>query len=95
VDGLIAERGVTDAVSVERFRGVRIFDISDVKKPRQIAAVQTAADRTPTHWSSIRDPANVYIYGSGTSTVRSSQELAGCSGADPKTDPTPHSSASM
>ena len=34
-------QGVADAVSAERFRGVRIFDISDVKQPKQIAAVQT------------------------------------------------------
>ena len=81
-------QGVTDAVSAERFRGVRIFDISDVKKPRQIAAVQTCrGSHTHTLVVDPKDPANVYIYGSGTSTVRSSQELAGCSGADPKMDP--------
>ena len=33
--------GVQDRVSRERFRGVRIFDISDLKKPKQVAAVQT------------------------------------------------------
>jgi len=34
-------QGVADTVSAERFRGVRIFDISDVKHPKQLAAVQT------------------------------------------------------
>ena len=34
-------QGNQETVSKERFRGVRIFDISDLKKPRQVAAVQT------------------------------------------------------
>ena len=34
-------QGNQDAVSAERFRGVRIFDITDIKKPRQVAAIQT------------------------------------------------------
>jgi hypothetical protein len=33
------------------------------------------------------DKANVYVYGSGTGNVRSAEELAGCSGLDPKEDP--------
>ena len=42
-----------------------------------------AADRTPTRWSPIRnDKANLYVYGSGTSGVRSGEELAGCSGLE-------------
>jgi hypothetical protein len=81
-------QGVADTVSKDRFRGVRIFDISNVKKPRQIAAIQTCrGSHTHTLVVDPKDSANVYIYGSGTSTVRSGEELAGCSGADPKTDP--------
>src|SRR4029077_7969438 len=34
-------QGVQETVSAERFRGVRIFDISDMSKPKQVAAVQT------------------------------------------------------
>ena len=34
-------QGVSGNVSPERFRGVRIFDISDIDHPRQVAAVQT------------------------------------------------------
>ncbi len=34
-------QGVATPVSVERFRGVRIFDITDLKNPKQVAAVQT------------------------------------------------------
>jgi hypothetical protein len=80
--------GVPEPVSKERFRGVRIFDISDIRKPRQIAAVQTCrGSHTHTLIVDPRDSANVYIYNSGTGVVRSSDELAGCSGKDPKEDP--------
>src|SRR5712691_3060284 len=34
-----------------------------------------------------KDTANLYIYGSGTSSVRSAEELAGCSGLKPEEDP--------
>ena len=81
-------QGVPETASAERFRGVRIFDISDVKRPRQIAAVQTCrGSHTHTLVVDPKDTANLYIYGSGTSTVRPGDELAGCSGADPKVDP--------
>jgi hypothetical protein len=81
-------QGVEATVSAERFRGVRIFDITDVRKPKQIAAVQTCrGSHTHTLVTSPKDPANLYVYGSGTSTVRSADELAGCSGKDPKEDP--------
>ena len=81
-------QGIQDAVSAERFRGVRIFDISDVRKPKQIAAVQTCrGSHTHTLVTNPNDKANVYIYGSGTGSVRSGEELAGCSTKDPKEDP--------
>ena len=81
-------QGVTDPVSSERFRGVRIFDISDLRKPRQVAAVQTCrGSHTHTLVTDPHDPANLYVYGSGTSTVRSAAELAGCSGLAPNDDP--------
>ena len=81
-------QGVEAAVSPERFRGVRIFDITDLKKPRQVAAVQTCrGSHTHTLVVDPKDKANVYIYGSGTSTVRSGEELAGCSNAAPTDDP--------
>ena len=80
--------GVQTAVSAERFRGVRIFDISDVRKPRQLAAVQTCrGSHTHTIVVDPDDTANVYLYGSGTGAVRSAEELAECSGKDPKEDP--------
>ena len=80
--------GVQGKVSAERFRGVRIFDISDIRRPKQIAAVQTCrGSHTHTLVVDPKDKANVYIYGSGTSSVRPGEELAGCSGSDPKDDP--------
>ena len=75
-------QGVEPAVSAERFRGVRIFDITDVKKPRQVAAVQTCrGSHTHTLVATPNDKANLYVYGSGTGTVRAGEELAGCSAA--------------
>ncbi len=72
-------QGVTDTVSTERFRGVRIFDISDLDHPKQLAAVQTCrGSHTHTLVLDPKDQANVYIYVSGTGPVRSGSELAGC-----------------
>jgi hypothetical protein len=81
-------QGVKDTVSAERFRGVRIFDISNIDHPRQIAAVQTCrGSHTHTLVTDARDPANLYVYVSGTSSVRPNAELAGCSGRRPEDDP--------
>ena len=81
-------QGVPETASPERFRGVRIFDISDIHKPRQVAAVQTCrGSHTHTLVVDPKDRDNLYVYGSGTSTVRSAEELAGCSGLDPGQDP--------
>ncbi len=72
----------------DRFRGVRIFDISDISNPRQVAAVQTCrGSHTHTLVVDPNDKDNVYVYVSGTSFVRQSEELAGCSGEAPDKDP--------
>jgi hypothetical protein len=72
----------------DRFRGVRIFDISDIKNPKQVAAVQTCrGSHTHTLVMDPNDKDNVYIYVSGTSFVRQPEELAGCSGEKPEKDP--------
>ncbi len=72
----------------DRFRGVRIFDISDIRSPRQVAAVQTCrGSHTHTLVVDPKDKKNVYIYVSGTSFVRQSEELAGCSGEAPDKNP--------
>jgi hypothetical protein len=77
------------AAQADRFRGVRIFDISDIKNPKQVAAVQTCrGSHTHTLVVDPNDKDNVYIYVSGTSFVRQTEELAGCSGErDPGKDP--------
>jgi hypothetical protein len=81
-------QGVATPVSTERFRGVRIFDITDLNKPKQVAAVQTCrGSHTHTLVTDPGDRENLYVYGSGTSGVRSSEELAGCSNLDPDKDP--------
>jgi hypothetical protein len=81
-------QGIQETVSAERFRGVRIFDISDISKPKQIAAIQTCrGSHTHTLVVDPNDKANLYVYGSGTSSVRSGEELAGCSDKDPNEDP--------
>ena len=79
-------QGVVPVVSNERFRGVRIFDITDIKNPKQVAAVQTCRG-SHTHTLVPKDKQTLYVYGSGTGGVRSGEELVGCSGKDPKDDP--------
>jgi hypothetical protein len=72
----------------ERFRGVRIFDISDIRNPKQVAAVQTCrGSHTHTLVVDPADDANVYLYVSGTSFVRQGEELEGCSDQSPEKDP--------
>jgi len=76
------------AAQKDRFRGVRIFDISDIKNPKQVAAVQTCrGSHTHTLVLDPNDKDDVYIYVSGTSFVRQTEELAGCSGETPEKDP--------
>ncbi|HTA22401.1 MAG TPA: hypothetical protein VK763_02625 [Terriglobales bacterium] len=72
----------------DRFRGVRIFDISDIRNPKQVAAVQTCrGSHTHTLVTDPNDKENVYIYVSETSFVRQPEELAGCSGEKADKDP--------
>jgi hypothetical protein len=81
-------QGVQDTVSSERLRGLRIFDISDIRNPRNVGNVQTCRG---SHTHSVlvdpKDSANVYVYISGSSAVRSPKELAGCVAAMPNQDP--------
>ena len=78
----------TPAANKDRFRGVRIFDITDIRNPKQVGAVQTCrGSHTHTLVTDPKDKNNIYIYVSGTSFVRPSEELAGCSAAPPGKDP--------
>jgi LVIVD repeat len=75
-------QGAAGAVNPERFRGVRIFDISDIDNPVQLPGVQLCrGSHTHTLVEDPDDPANIYVYNSGTSGVRPAAELAGCENA--------------
>jgi hypothetical protein len=81
-------QGVTDTVSHDRARGIRVFDITDVGAPKLLTTVQTCrGSHTNTLVTDPNDRENVYIYVSGSAGVRSPNELAGCSGAAPDQDP--------
>jgi hypothetical protein len=70
---------VEDTVSSERLRGIRIFDISDITKPRNVGNVQTCrGSHTHTVLVDPKDTENVYVYISGSSHVRPESELPGC-----------------
>jgi hypothetical protein len=80
--------GVPQTVSGDRLRGIRIFDISDIRIPRYIANVQTCrGSHTHTVLEDPNDDANVYIYVSGSAPVRPAKELPGCVSAPPSEDP--------
>jgi len=69
--------GVQGRVSEDRFRGLRIFDISDITNPRQVGLVQTCRG-SHTHSVVSADADRIVVYNSGTSYVRDDAELAGC-----------------
>ena len=69
--------GVDDKVSDERFRGLRIFDISDITRPKQVGLVQTCRG-SHTHSIVDADDRRLIVYNSGTSYVRDSEEVPGC-----------------
>jgi hypothetical protein len=79
---------VRDTVSKDRLRGLRIFDISDINNPKNVGNVQTCrGSHTHTVLVDPKDPANVYVYISGSAGVRSPSELAGCVRLTPDKDP--------
>jgi hypothetical protein len=81
-------QGVPETVSQERVRGIRIFDITDITHPKYIKDVQTCrGSHTHTLLVPTNDPANVYVYISGSSGVRPEAELSGCSDLDPNNNP--------
>ncbi len=80
-------QGVAGDVSADRFRGIRIFDIADRTRPRQVGQVQTCRG-SHTHSVVRQDSDNLLVYVSGTSSIRDEEELAGCVGAEPGDDRT-------
>jgi hypothetical protein len=80
--------GVRDTVSALRMRGVRIFDISDIKNPKLITNVQTCrGSHTHTVLEDPDDRENVYLYVSGSAGIRSPNELDGCVRDEPDQNP--------
>ncbi len=71
--------GINEDVSDDRFRGIRIFDISDLTRPVQVGAVQTCRG-SHTHSVVTSDDERIIVYNSGTSSVREEEELQGCYG---------------
>lgn len=75
-------QGVGEDISAERFRGLRIFDISDLARPLQVGAVQTCRG-SHTHSVVASNDDEIIVYVSGTAGVRDEKELAGCIGDIP------------
>ena len=68
----------------ERFRGIRIFNISDLKRPQQVGAVQTCrGSHTHSVVSGPNENGIIIVYNSGTSSVRDQEELESCFEAIP------------
>ena len=81
--------GINEDVSTIRFRGLRIFDITDLARPVQVGQVQTCRG-SHTH-SIVSGPGadgKIIVYNSGTSSVREGEELEGCVGEAPGDDRT-------
>jgi len=72
-------RGISADISDQRFRGLRIFDISDISMPRQVGLVQTCRG-SHTHSIVAADEDTIVVYNSGTAGVRDEDELKGCIG---------------
>ena len=71
--------GVSEDVSPERFRGIRIFDISDVSRPVQVGAVQTCrGSHTLSVVAGPGEDGRIIVYNSGTAPVRDEEEMESC-----------------
>ena len=74
-------QGVTGDISDDRFRGIRIFDISDIARPVQVGQVQTCrGSHTHSVVSGPGEDGKIIVYNSGISSVREGEELEGCVG---------------
>jgi hypothetical protein len=73
---------ITDTVSMDRFRGIRVVDIADMAHPKLVTNIQTCrGSHTNTLVQDPRDKNSIYIYVSGYSAVRSASEVPGCMSA--------------
>ena len=76
--------GVGRDASPERFRGIRIFDISDLTNPKQVGVVQTCrGSHTHSVVSTSINAGKIIVYNSGTASVRDEEEMEGCIGSIP------------
>lgn len=75
-------QGISEDVSAERFRGLRIFDISDPRRPLQVGQVQTCrGSHTHSVVSGPDETGLIVVYNSGTASIREDEELEGCVGS--------------
>jgi uncharacterized protein (DUF305 family) len=71
--------GVPEDVSPDRFRGIRIFDISDLTNPVQVGMVQTCrGSHTHSVVSGPGEDGKIIVYNSGTSSIREQEEMESC-----------------
>ena len=80
--------GVKRDASPERFRGIRIFDISNLSNPKQVGAVQTCRGSHTHSVVSTTDDGKIIVYNSGTGGVRDEEEMEQCIGNIPGDDRT-------
>ncbi|MDE0106820.1 MAG: hypothetical protein OXN96_03375 [Bryobacterales bacterium] len=72
-------QGVNEEASSERFRGLRILDLSNLRRPVQVGAVQTCrGSHTHSVVSGAGGNGKILVYYSGTASIRKEEELAGC-----------------
>ena len=72
-------QGVDPEPNEERFRGIRLFDISNPEMPVQVGAVQTCRG-SHTH-SVVEGPTSdgkIIVFNSGTSSIRDQEEMVDC-----------------
>ena len=73
--------GINSEPNPVRFRGLRIFDISDIKNPQQVGLVQTCrGSHTHSVVNQRTNEGKILVYNSGTSSVRDEEELEQCIG---------------
>ena len=72
-------QGAGSEPTLERFRGIRIFDISNLQFPKQVGQVQTCRG-SHTHSVVVSETPDrkIIVYNSGTSSVRDQEELDSC-----------------
>mgnify|MGYP002641331216 FL=1 len=76
--------GVGSDPNSDRFRGIRIFDISDLTNPKQVGAVQTCrGSHTHSVVSGPTKDGKIIVYNSGTASVRDEEEMEECIGNVP------------